>query len=109
VKPSPVNVRCVGATAAGGERVCFLSRRRGWIDPARPERPASEVNLLAVYTGFPVWTLGTAWEAIFRSLMPRDVESAYRKATARSRLSDEELVVLRRVADALGVRLEIVD
>jgi hypothetical protein len=95
--------------AVPDERICYLSRRRGWTDPARPGRPSSEVNLLAVYLGSPVWTLGTAWESVFRTLVPRAVEEAYRKASAQSRLSEAEVEVLRSVAHRLHVRLEVVD
>jgi len=95
--------------AATTSKVCYLSRRRGWIDPEHPHRPVSEVNLLAVYLGSPVWTLGTAWEAIFRSLMPPAIEAAYRAATARSRLSESEVELLKRVAERLEVRLEVRD
>ena len=67
------------------------------------------MNLLAVYLGSPVWTLGTAWESIFHSLIPPSVERAYRDATARLPLTDEEVDRLREVADHLGVRLEVLD
>ena len=90
-------------------RVCHLSRRGGWIDPDQPGRAVAEVNLLAVYLGSPVWTLGTAWESVFHGLIPPSVERAYRKATARLALSDDELQVLRSVADRLAVRLEVQD
>jgi hypothetical protein len=90
-------------------RVCHLSRRRGWIDPEHPRRAISEVNLLAVYLGSPVWTLGTAWESIFGSLIPPRVERAYRNATARNPLTEQDVVLLREVADRLGVRLEVYD
>lgn len=90
-------------------KVCYLSRRRGWIDPERPRRPVAEVNLLAVYLGSPVWTLGTAWESVFHTLIPPAVENAYRAATARVRLSEPEVELLRQVAERLGVRLEIRD
>lgn len=92
-----------------GARVCHLSRRRGWIDPDRPRRASSEVNLLAVYLDSPVWTLGTAWESVFRSLIPPTVERAYRKATARVPLTEAEVATLREVAEHLGVRLEVHD
>jgi len=95
--------------AAPVPKVCYLSRRRGWIDPEHPHRPVAEVNLLAVYLGSPVWTLGTAWEAIFRSLMPPTIEAAYRAATARSRLSESEVQLLQSVAERLQVRLEVRD
>jgi hypothetical protein len=90
-------------------RVCHLSRRRGWIDPFRPRRAASEVNLLAIYLDAPVWTLGTAWESIFRRRIPASVENAYRKATARIPLTEGEVAVLQTVAERLGVRLEVQD
>ncbi len=90
-------------------KVCYLSRARGWIDPERPKRPTSEVNLLAVALGSPVWTLGTAWESIFRSLIPPLIEDAYRKATAHVRLTEEEVDRLRTVAERLQVELVVRD
>ena len=90
-------------------RVCHLSRRRGWFDPGRPGRASAEVNLLAVYLGSPVWTLGTAWESVFRTLLPPQVERAYRKATARLALIEEEVDVLRALAERLSVPLEVHD
>ena len=90
-------------------RVCHLSRRHGWIDPDRPHRPTSEMNLLAVYLNAPVWTLETAWAAVFRSLMPPRIERAYRHATAGLALSEDEIESLRSVAERLGVRLEVHD
>jgi hypothetical protein len=90
-------------------RVCFLSRSRGWIDPDHPGRPTSEVNLLAVATGAPVWSLGTAWKSIFRQLMPSGIENAYRKAMVRARLSEEEVRQLRDVAEHLRIDLVVRD
>ena len=90
-------------------RVCHISRSTGWIDPNRPRRPISEVNLLAVALGSPVWTLGTAWESVFHSLIPRDVEKAYRKASAGLPLRDEEVARLRAVAERLQVELDVRD
>ena len=52
-------------------KVCYLSRTKGWTDPERPRRPVSEVNLLAIYLGNPVWTLETAWAAVFGTFIPR--------------------------------------
>jgi hypothetical protein len=97
------------ALAAREGAVCFLSRSRGWIDPERPSRPTSEVNLLAVATGAPVWSLGTAWKALFRQLMPPTIEDAFRKAMVRARLTDAEIERLRRVADRLGIELVVRD
>ena len=88
-------------------RACYLSRSRGWIDPARPRRATSEVNLLAVALGSPVWTLGTAWETVFRSLIPPRIEEAYRKAMVRARLTEEEVEQLRAVAERLGIELRV--
>ena len=96
-------------SSAAPRAVCYLSRRRGWIDPERSHRPTSEVNLLAVALGAPVWTLGTAWESIFHHLIPPTVEQAYRKAMVRSPLSEEEVQRLREVAERLRIRLEVSD
>ncbi len=90
-------------------RVCVLSRSRGWIDPDHPHRPTSEVNLLAVATGAPVWSLGTAWKAIFRELMPRSIEDSFRKAMVRARLSDDDVRRLRTVAEHLRIELIVRD
>jgi hypothetical protein len=90
-------------------RVCYLSRRRGWIDPDAPRRATYEVNLLAVFLGSRVWTLGTAWESIFHSLMPPSIERAYRTAMARSPLSEDDIGRLREVAERLRVDLKVVD
>ena len=90
-------------------RVCYLSRSRGWIDPDHPHRSTAEVNLLAVATGAPVWSLGTAWKALFRELMPRSIEDAFRKAMVRSRLTDEEVARLRNVAEHLRIDLVVRD
>jgi hypothetical protein len=90
-------------------RVCFLSRSRGWIDPDDPHRPTSEVNLLAIATGAPVWSLGTAWKSIFHRLMPSSVEDAYRKAMVRARLSEAEVERLRTVAEHLRIDLVVRD
>jgi len=99
------------ATAASPRprRICFLSRSRGWIDPNHPHRPTSEVNLLAVATGAPVWSLGTAWKALFHELMPTSIEDAFRKAMVRARLSDDEVRRLRTVAERLRVELDVRD
>jgi len=104
-----IDSRAPPAAPAASAKVCFLSRRRGWIDPTRPGRPTYEVNLLAVYLGSSVWTLGTAWESIFRRMIPLEIERPYRKAMARTRLTDEEIGRLRGVAESLRVRLEVVD
>ncbi len=90
-------------------RICFLSRTRGWIDPTDPHRPTSEVNLFAIATGAPVWSLGTAWKAFFHRLMPPQVEDAYRKAMVRARLSDAEVDRLREVAERLRIELVVRD
>jgi len=97
------------ATSRRPARVCFLSRSRGWIDPDRPGRPTSEVNLLAIATGAPVWSLGTAWKALFRQLMPTSIEDAFRKAMVRTRLSDDEVARLRAVAERLRIELVVRD
>ena len=88
-------------------RVCYLSRSRGWIDPENPGRPTSEVNLLAVALGSPVWTMGTAWESIFHRLIPLPIARAFRSAMVRSRLTEEEVRALRDAADRLRVELVV--
>lgn len=98
-----------GAPPREAQRVCYLSRRRGWIDPDEPGRPTYEVNLLAVALGSRVWTLGTAWESIFRVPMPRSVAQAYRKAMARVRLDDEDVRLLDHVARQLHIELVVTD
>lgn len=98
-RPSPAS--------APARKVCYLSRRKGWIDPTQPRRPVSEVNLLAVYLGSPVWTLETAWAAIFGSYMPREIAHAYRTATARVPVSESEVRILQEVADRLSVELRV--
>lgn len=90
-------------------RICYLSRSRGWVDPDHPRRPASEVNLLAVALGSPVWTMGTAWESIFHRLIPLSVARAFRAAMVRSRLTEEEIQVLRDAAERLRVELVVQD
>lgn len=65
--------------------------------------------MLAVATGAPVWSLGTAWKALFRQLMPPRIEEAYRKAMVRARLTDEEVDRLRAVADRLRIELIVRD
>ena len=90
-------------------KVCYLSRRRGWTDPGRPRRPVSEVNLLAVYLGSPVWTLETAWAAVFDTFIPPPVARAYRTATARVSVSEDEVRLLQEVADRLHVELRVID
>jgi hypothetical protein len=67
------------------------------------------VNLLAVATGAPVWSLGTAWKALFRQLMPAGIEDAFRKAMVRARLTDPEVDRLRDVADRLHIQLIVRD
>lgn len=89
--------------------VCYLSRSRGWIDPENPGRPTSEVNLLAVALGAPVWTMGTAWESIFHRLIPLPVARAFRTAMVRSRLNEDEVRVLKEAAERLRVTLEVRD
>jgi hypothetical protein len=93
----------------GPRKVCFLSRSRGWIDPDRPNRPTSEVNLLAIATGAPVWSLGTAWKATFHRLMPATIEDSYRKAMVRARLNDGDVARLSEVAARLGIELVVRD
>jgi hypothetical protein len=90
-------------------RVCYLSRSRGWIDPRDPRRPTSEVNLLAIATGAPVWSLGTAWKSIFHRLIPPGIESAFSKAMVRARLSEAEVGRLREVAEHLRIDLVVRD
>lgn len=90
-------------------KVCYLSRTKGWTDPERPRRPVSEVNLLAIYLGNPVWTLETAWAAVFGTFIPRPAARAYRAATARVRLTEAEVRVLQEVAERLHVELRVVD
>jgi hypothetical protein len=90
-------------------KVCYLSRRKGWTDPAQPRRRVADVNLLAIYLEAPVWTLRTAWVRIFNSLIPESVERAYVTATAGARVSDSEIRVLREVADRLRVELRVID
>ena len=90
-------------------RVCHLSRRRGWIDPENPHRPTSEVNLLAIALGSPVWTMGTAWETLFHELIPLPVARAFRSAMVRARLSDDEVRALQGAAERLGIALQVVD
>jgi len=94
---------------ASDRKICYLSRRKGWTDPTRPKSPVSEVNLLAIFLGAPVWTLNTAWMAVFRENVPPSVASAYRTATARVRISEPEIRILQQVADRLGVELKITD
>ncbi len=90
-------------------KVCYLSRKRGWTDPTRPRRPVSEVNLLAIYLGSRVWTLETAWAAVFGTLIPPSIARAYRTATARVPVSESEVRILREVADHLRVELRVID
>ncbi|HTT14665.1 MAG TPA: hypothetical protein VMG81_02650 [Thermoplasmata archaeon] len=90
-------------------RVCYLSRKRGWIDPGDPRRPTSEVNVLAVALRSRVWTLDTAWASVFNTPVPRHVASAYRRAMSRASLTDEQVTILREVADRLRVELRVVD
>ncbi|MGI0054564.1 MAG: hypothetical protein ACREBZ_02440 [Thermoplasmata archaeon] len=79
------------------------------MDPQHPRRAVAEVNLLAVYLGNPVWTLETAWAAVFGNLIPPAVARAYRTATARVPVSESEVHILRDVADRLSVELKVVD
>ena len=67
------------------------------------------MNLLAVALGSPVWTMGTAWESIFHRLMPLPVARAFRSAMVRSRLTEEEVQVLRDAADRLRIDLVVQD
>ncbi len=90
-------------------RVCYVSRRKGWVDPNEPHRPTSEVNLLAVALGAPVWTLGTAWETLFRELVPLPVARAFRSAMVRARLTDEDLRALQGAAERLGISLRVLE
>src|SRR5580658_4936101 len=106
-EPPPNEARAPGANRA--RRVCYLSRRGGWIDPQAPRRPTSEVNLLAVYLGSRVWTLRTAWASIFHRPIPQSIQSAYLKAMVRSPLSDEEIGRLREVAERLDIDLKVTD
>ncbi len=97
------------APSGAPARVCYLSRRRGWLDPGNPRRPTSEVNLLAVALGSPVWTMGTAWETLFRELIPLPVARAFRSAMVRARLSEDDVRVLQGAAERLGIALKVVD
>ncbi len=97
------------APPAPARKVCYLSRRRGWIDPASPHRPVSEVNLLAVYQGHAMWTLQTTWAWAFGTMIPREIERAYVNASARVPISEGEVSLLRLVAERLGVELRVVD
>ena len=99
----------VPSTPTSPARICYLSRSRGWIDPDNPRRPTSEVNLLAVALGAPVWTMGTAWESIFHRLIPLPVARAFRSAMVRSRLNEEEVRVLQEAAEQLHVTLDVRD
>ncbi|HTT14796.1 MAG TPA: hypothetical protein VMG81_03335 [Thermoplasmata archaeon] len=103
------SIPSLSSAAPTPRRRCYLSRHRGWIDPERPSRPTYEVNLLAVALNSRVWTLGTAWESIFRSPMPRPIAEAFRKAMARVRLTDRDVDLLRGVADGLRVDLVVSD
>ena len=97
------------AAAASTHRICYLSRREGWIDPDNPRRPTSEVNLLAVALRSRVWTFGTAWESIFHSAAPRPIAAAFAKAMTRVPVSDREVELLAGVARQLGIELEVRD
>jgi hypothetical protein len=97
------------SSAPADRRVCYLSRTRGWIDPDHPRRPTSEVNLLAVALGSPVWTMGTAWETTFHHLIPLPVARAFRSAMVRTRLTYEEVDLLKGVAEQLHIDLVISD
>ena len=56
-----------------------------------------------------MWSLGTAWKAIFRELMPRSIEDSFRKAMVRARLSDDDVRRLRTVAEHLRIDLVVRD
>ena len=99
----------VAAAARAPVKVCYLSRAHGWTDPSRPRRPISEVNLLAVYQGHPMYTLETTWAWAFGTRIPKEIERAYRNASARLSLSEREVELLRGVADRLRVELRVVD
>ncbi len=90
-------------------RICYLSRRRGWIDPDHPRRPTSEVNLLAIALHSRVWTLDTAWDSIFHYPAPRPFTLAFRKAMTRTALSDEEIKLIDDVARMLKIELVVQD
>ena len=103
--PSPQHRTTSDARA----RVCYLSRRRGWLDPGNPHRPTSEVNLLAIALGSSVWTMGTAWETLFHELIPLPVARAFRSAMVRARLSEDDVRALQGAAERLGIVLQVVD
>lgn len=95
--------------SAGSGLVCYLSRRRGWIDPDDPHRPTSEVNLLAVALHSRVWTLDTAWDSIFHYPAPRPFTLAFRRAMTRTPLSDAEIALIGDVARKLRIELVVLD
>jgi hypothetical protein len=99
----------VSGVPTAGRRVCYLSRRRGWIDPDDERRSTSEVNLLAVALRSRVRTLDTAWAAVFNQPVPRSVGHAYRKAMVRAALNDEDVGLLRELADRLKIELIVTD
>jgi hypothetical protein len=98
-----------GPSPSAPHRVCHLSRRRGWIDPADPHRPTSDVNLLAIALDSRVWTLDTAWDSIFHYTVPRPIARAFRKAMTRVTVTDDEVELLASVARRLGVELVVHD
>jgi len=101
--------RSPGSDAVPPASVCYLSRTRGWTDPEAPRRPTYEVNLFAVALRSRVWSLGTAWAALFRTPIPKPVAEAFRKGMARVRVSDEDVRLLEDVAQRLHVRLVVLD
>ncbi len=65
------------------------------------------MNLLAVALNSRVWTLDTAWDAIFRYPAPRPFTLAFRKAMTRTPLSDPEIARIQEVARMLRIDLVV--
>ena len=56
-----------------------------------------------------MYTLETTWAWAFGTRIPKEIERAYRNASARLSLSEREVELLRGVADRLRVELRVVD